>query len=326
MGENANTKKPKLFITRALPPAVEDRAKRDYDAITQNEGAVLSARDIINKSANCDAILTCPADPINGETIKQLNESIKIIATFSVGFEHVDLDAATTQGIPVTNTPDVLTDATADVALLLILGATRRAAEGMKLIAENKWTGWTPTQLMGSQIGGKRLGVLGMGRIGQATADRARAFGMEIHYHNRSRLSPELEKGAVYHDSAEGLLAVSDVLSIHCPLTPETNKFLNATRIAMLPKGAVVINTARGPVIDDDALINALKTGHISAAGLDVFAGEPKLNVGYTKLDNVFLLPHLGSATIETRNAMGFKALDNLDAFFAGREIPNRVN
>ncbi|MDH5189531.1 MAG: NAD(P)-binding domain-containing protein, partial [Rhodospirillaceae bacterium] len=202
----------------------------------------------------------------------------------------------------------------------------RRAAEGMKLIAENKWTGWTPTQLMGSQIGNKRLGVLGMGRIGQATADRARAFGMEIHYHNRSRLAPELEKGATYYESAEGLLAVSDVLSIHCPLTPETKKFLNATRIAMLPKGAVVINTARGPIIDDDALIAALKTKHISAAGLDVFDGEPKLNQGYTKLENVFLLPHLGSATVETRNAMGFKALDNLDAFFASSPPPNRVN
>lgn len=318
--------KPKIFITRALPADVEARANRDYDAVTQPEGVALSADEIIKKSVGCDGVLTCPADPLNAETIGRLDASIKIISTFSVGYEHIDLKAAAARGIPVTNTPDVLTDATADVALLLMLGATRRAAEGMALIAQNKWTGWTPTQLMGSQIGHKRLGVLGMGRIGQATADRARAFGMEIHYHNRKRLAPELEKGAVYHESTEGLLAVSDVLSIHCPLTPETKKFINADRIAMLPRGAVVINTARGPVIDDDALIAALKSGHISAAGLDVFDGEPKLNQGYTKLANVFLLPHLGSATIETRNAMGFKALDNLDAFFAGNAPPNQVN
>ena len=318
--------KAKLFITRALPSEVERRAKKDFDAQTQTEGTVLSAEEIINSSKGFDAILTCPADPLNAETVQRLDESIKIIATFSVGFEHVSLDAASAKSIPVTNTPDVLTDATADIALLLMLGAMRRATEGMALVRENKWSGWTPTQLMGTQMKSKRLGVLGMGRIGQATADRARAFGMEIHYHNRSRLLPDLEKGAVYHDSAEGLLKVSDVLSIHCPLTPDTKNFLNAERIATLPTGAVVINTARGPVIDDDALISALKSGHVAAAGLDVFDGEPKLNDGYRTLANTFLLPHLGSATIETRNAMGFMALDNLDAFFSKRDLPNRAN
>ncbi|MCK5166396.1 MAG: D-glycerate dehydrogenase, partial [Rhodospirillaceae bacterium] len=295
--------KPKLFITRALPDDVEGRAKKDYDVNLQVEGTVLSTDEIINGSKGFDAILTSPADPLNAETIGRLYESIKIIATFSVGFEHVALDAASAKSIPVTNTPDVLTDATADIALLLMLGAMRRAVEGMELIRENKWNGWTPTQLMGTEMKSKRLGVLGMGRIGQATAHRARAFGMEIHYHNRSRLAPELEQGAVYHETAEGLLKVSDVLSVHCPLTPDTKKFINAERIATLPPGAVVVNTARGPVIDDDALIAALKSGHVSAAGLDVFDGEPKLNDGYRSLANTFLLPHLGSATIETRNA-----------------------
>ncbi|MCK5545766.1 MAG: D-glycerate dehydrogenase [Rhodospirillaceae bacterium] len=318
--------KPKLFITRALPDDVEGRAKKDYDVNLQVEGTVLSTDEIINGSKGFDAILTSPADPLNAETIGRLYESIKIIATFSVGFEHVALDAASAKSIPVTNTPDVLTDATADIALLLMLGAMRRAVEGMELIRENKWNGWTPTQLMGTEMKSKRLGVLGMGRIGQATAHRARAFGMEIHYHNRSRLAPELEQGAVYHETAEGLLKVSDVLSVHCPLTPDTKKFINAERIATLPPGAVVVNTARGPVIDDDALIAALKSGHVAAAGLDVFDGEPKLNDGYRTLANTFLLPHLGSATIETRNAMGFMALDNLDAFFAGNTPPNRVN
>ena len=318
--------KPKLFITRALPFDVEARAKKDFAATVQAEGTVLSSDEIINASKGFDAILTCPADPLNAETIERLDKSIKIIATFSVGFEHVNLDAASAKSIPVTNTPDVLTDATADVALLLMLGAMRRASEGMELIRENKWGGWNPTQLMGTEMKSKRLGVLGMGRIGQATADRARAFGMEIHYHNRSRLSPELEKGATYYDTAEKLLKVSDVLSVHCPLTPDTKSFLNAPRIAMLPTGAVVINTARGPVIDDDALIAALKSGHVAAAGLDVFDGEPKLNDGYRTLANTFLLPHLGSATVETRNAMGFMALDNLDAFFSKRDLPNRVN
>ncbi len=318
--------KPKLFITRALPGDVEARAKKDYDVILQSEGTTLTADEIINGSKGFDAILTSPADPLNAETIERLDESIKIIATFSVGFEHVNLDGASKKSIPVTNTPDVLTDATADIALLLMLGAMRRAHEGMGLIRENKWNGWTPTQLMGTQMKSKHLGVLGMGRIGQATADRARAFGMEIHYHNRSRLAPELEQGATYHETAEELLKVSDVLSVHCPLTPDTKKFINAERIATLPAGAVVINTARGPVIDDDALIAALKSGHVAAAGLDVFDGEPKLNDGYRSLVNTFLLPHLGSATIETRNAMGFMALDNLDAFFAGNTPPNRVN
>jgi lactate dehydrogenase-like 2-hydroxyacid dehydrogenase len=254
-----------------------------------------------------------------------LPDRVRVLATFSVGTDHIDLAAAKARGLIVTNTPDVLTDATADIALLLILGAARRASEGERLIRADAWTGWTPTQLMGTHIGGKRLGLIGMGRIGQAVARRARAFGMTIHYSNRKRLPPELEEGAVYHADPDALLAVSDVLSLHFPATAETRHWLNAERIARLPPGAILINTARGTVVDDRAVVAALRDGRLAAAGLDVFENEPNLFAEYRDLPNSFLLPHLGSATVETRNAMGFKALDNIDAVLSGREPPDRV-
>ena len=247
------------------------------------------------------------------------------MATFSVGHEHIDLAACKKRGIAVGNTPDVLTDATADIALLLMLGAARRAYEGERLVREATWGAWGPTSMLGTHVTGKRLGIYGMGRIGQAVAKRARAFDMQIHYHNRTRLAPELEQGAVFHAVAEDILPYSDFLSINAPSSPDTNGFLNAKRIALLPDGAIVVNTARGPLVDDEALIAALKSGKLAGAGLDVFTGEPKIHPGYRPLQNTFLLPHLGSATVETRNAMGFKALDNLDAFFAGRPLPARV-
>ncbi len=241
---------------------------------------------------------------------------------FSVGVDHVDLAAAEARGIIVTNTPDVLTDATADIAMLCLLAAARRGAEGDRLVRTDHWKGWYTTMMLGTHISGKRLGVLGMGRIGRAVAQRARGFGMRIHYHNRSRLDDALEQGATYHETPESLLAVSDFLSINAPSSPQTRKFLNAERIARLPDGAVVANTARGNMVDDDALIAALESGKVAAAGLDVFNGEPSIHPGYRSLDNVFLLPHLGSATHETRDAMGFCCLDNLDAFFSGKPCP----
>lgn len=315
----------KILVTRKLPDDVERRLADTHDATLQEEGAVLETEDLPALSEGYDALLVNPADPVPAEIVEQLPQSIKMIATFSVGYEHVNIDACKARGIAVTNTPGVLTDATADIALLLMLAASRRAFEGEAMLRTGQWTGWTPTQLMGIQIGGRRLGILGMGRIGQAVAARARAFGMEIHYHNRMKKPPEEEQGAIYHDTAEGLLAVSDVLSLHCPLTAETRHFLNADRIEMLPRDAIVINTARGPVIDDEALIAALKSGRVAAAGLDVFDGEPNLNDAYKSVINATLLPHLGSATIDTRNAMGFRALDNLDAFFAGDDPPDRI-
>jgi len=317
--------KPRLLVTRRLPDAVLARIERDYDADIHRGDDPMSATELIARAAGKDGVLLNPADPGGQKVMEGLPDSIKIVATFSVGYEHMDLETAKKRGIVATNTPDVLTDCTADIALLLMLGAARRAHEGAILARSGNWAGWNPTQLIGTEVTGKRLGIYGMGRIGQAVAKRARAFDMTIHYHNRNRLSPELEHGAVYHETVESLLGVSDFLSLHSPATPETFGLLNAERLAQLPRGAVVVNTARGVVVDDEALIAALKSGHIAAAGLDVFDGEPKINPGYLDLPNAFLQPHLGSATVETRNAMGFRALDNLDAFFAGKEPKDRL-
>jgi lactate dehydrogenase-like 2-hydroxyacid dehydrogenase len=248
-----------------------------------------------------------------------------MIATFSVGTDHIDIAAAKARGIAVANTPGVLTDATADIAMLLLLGAARRAAEGEQLIRQRAWTGWAPTQLIGSDVTGRRLAIFGMGRIGQAMARRARGFEMEIHYSNRRRLPPDQEAGAIFHADPEEMLSVADFLSLHCPSTPETHHWLNADRIARMPDRAVVVNTARGAIVDDEALIAALRSGKLASAGLDVFENEPRLHPDYPTLPNTFLLPHMGSATVATRNAMGFTALDNLDAWFAGKEPSNRV-
>lgn len=319
------TANPRLLVTRKLPEPVELRASRHYRVRLNPSDRPYDASGLAAAAAAADAILCTTTDRMDADLIARLPASLRIVATFSVGFEHIDLGAARARGIVVTNTPDVLTDATADVALLLILAAARRASEGDRLIRENAWTGWTPTLLLGIHLAGKRLGILGMGRIGRAVAERARGFGMIVHYHNRNRLPPALERGAIFHESPESLLAVSDILSLHCPLTPRTRHFIDAERIAKLPPGAIVVNTARGGVIKDDDLIAALGSGRLAAAGLDVFDGEPDLHPGYRSLPNTFLLPHLGSATCETRAAMGFRALDNLDAFFAGRAPLDRI-
>ena len=317
--------KPRIFVTRKLPAPVEARLLRDYQPMLNPSDKNYSADDIIAGSANCDGLLPCPSDKLTAAVIDRLPASIRVVATFSVGYEHIDIAACRARGITVGNTPDVLTDATADIALLLMLGAARGASEGERLVRSDGWGNWAPTAMLGVHMTGKRLGIYGMGRIGQAVAKRARAFDMAIHYHNRSRLSGEREQGAIFHAKAEEMLPHCDFLSINAPSSPETNGFLDARRIAMLPDGAIVVNTARGPLVDDAALISALKSGKLAAAGLDVYTGEPNINRGYHGIKNAFLLPHLGSATVETRNAMGFKALDNLDAFFAGRPLPSRV-
>lgn len=317
--------KPVILVTRRLPDAVEDRLKRDYDARLNADDEPYAPDALAAAAKGADAVLVAPGDRIDAGVIAALPASVRAVATFSVGYDHIDVAAAKARGLTVTNTPGVLTEATADIALLLMLGAARRAGEGERLMRQGAWTGWTPTQLLGKHLDGRRLGIVGMGRIGQALAHRARALGMEIHYHNRRRLDPAEEAGATFHASAEGLLAVADVLSLHCPASAETHHFLNAARISLLPAGAIVINTARGAVVDDEALIAALRSGRVWAAGLDVYEGEPAAHPAYRTLPNTFLLPHLGSATEETRNAMGFRALDNLDAIFAGREPPHRV-
>ncbi|NBB82064.1 MAG: D-glycerate dehydrogenase, partial [Alphaproteobacteria bacterium] len=294
-------------------------------AVTSPDDVAPTADQLVARAEGMDALLVCSTEKLDRATIERLPASVRAVVTFSVGLDHIDLTAVEARGLAVAYTPDVLTDATADIAMLLILGAARRASEGERLVRAGQWGGWTPTQLLGAHLGGRRLGIVGMGRIGQALADRARAFGMVIHYHNRRPLPDDLAKGAVYHETVDSLLPVADVLSLHCPATPETRHLVNAETIARLPAGAIVVNTARGAVVDDDALIAALTEGRLFAAGLDVFEGEPKLDPRYLGVDNAFLLPHMGSATVETRNAMGFKALDNLDAFFAGRPMPDRV-
>ncbi|MFN4129496.1 MAG: 2-hydroxyacid dehydrogenase [Paracoccaceae bacterium] len=317
--------KPRLLIPRRLRPAVEARAGRDYDVVDNPEDRVLTQAALIDACRTVDAVLPCHSEQFNAEVIAQLGPRLKIIANHSVGTDHVDLAAAKAAGIVVTNTPDVLSDATAEIAILCMLGTARHGAEGDALIRAGKWDFWSPAFMVGRQITGKRFGVLGMGRVGQVTADRARGFGMEIHYHNRSRLPAHLEKGAVFHDTVDSLMAVSDVLSLHCPNTPETTGVINHRTLDLLPSRAILVNTARGALVDEDALVASLESGRLFAAGLDVFQVEPGGNPKLAALANVFLLPHIGSATEETRDAMGFRALDNLDAFFAGLNPVDKV-
>ncbi len=314
--------KPKVLATRHFPPDVESRLAASFDALLNPQDKLYNGPALVKAAAGYDGIMCAAGDPLNAETIASLPASVKMIATFSVGYEHVDVAAAAKRGIKVSNTPDVLTDATADIALLCLLGAARRAHEGTSMLRTHNWVGWEPTQLMGTHVTGKRLGILGMGRIGQAVADRARAFRMTVHYSNRTRLPADLEKGATFHANPDDMLPHCDFLSINAPLTAQTRKWVNAERIGKLPKGAIVVNTARGGVVDDEALIAALKSGRLAAAGIDVFDGEPKIHQGYYALENTFLLPHMGSATVETRNAMGFKALDNLEAFLISGKTP----
>jgi lactate dehydrogenase-like 2-hydroxyacid dehydrogenase len=310
-----------VLVTRQLPEAVEQRLSRDYDARLNTSDKIYTTDELLALAEGTEAIIPCHTENLRANVIQRLPGSIRAICCYSVGYDHVDLNAAKASGITVTNTPEVLSEATAEIAILLMLGAARRAYESELQIRTETWADWSATHQLGIQITNKRLGILGMGRVGQIMAKYARGFGMEIHYYNRSRLDPEIEQGAIYHGSAEALLPNCDVLSVHCPATPETHQFLNADRINLLPDGAVVVNTARGAMIDDDALINALQSGKLFAAGLDVFNNEPDIDPRYKTLANTFLLPHVGSATVETRNAMGFRALDNLDAIVAG-EIP----
>jgi lactate dehydrogenase-like 2-hydroxyacid dehydrogenase len=314
--------KPVLVVARRFTKPVEDRIARDFEALYNAHDQPFSQAELLAAADGADALFVSPANKLDAFFFAHLPKSVKVIATFSVGYDHVDLSAMAASGVPVANTPGVLNDATADVAMLLLLGASRRAYEAQNLVRSGQWAVSKPADLLGWQLGGSILGIYGMGRIGQAVAHRARAFGMEIHYCNRRELPPEEAQGAVFHQTAESLLKVSRFLSIHAPSTTETRHFLRAETIAMLPDGAIVVNTARGSLVNDDDLIAALRTGRIAAAGLDVFEGEPNVNPGYLDLPNTFLLPHIGSATFETRTAMGMLALDNIDAVLAGKPAP----
>jgi lactate dehydrogenase-like 2-hydroxyacid dehydrogenase len=317
--------KPVVLVTRKLPDAVEERLRRDYDPILNPQDTLYSSDEIIERAKGADAILPCHTEQFTAEVITRLPESVRVIANYSVGYDHVDTEAAKARGLIVTNTPEVLSDATAELTMMLMLGAARRASEGERLVRTREWKDWSPSFMVGTQLTGKRLGILGFGRVGRVVAKRARAFDMEIHYNNRKRMPPELEEGAIYHQTPEELMPHCDFLTLHTVASPETIKLLNADRIALLPDGAIVVNASRGVVVDDDALIAALKSGKLTAAGLDVYNDEPNIHPEYRRLSNVFLMPHIGSATKETRDAMGFRALDNLDAIFAGREPRDRV-
>ncbi len=317
--------KPVILVTRKLPPAVEERLARDYDARLNPDDALYERDELLKRAEGADAIMPCHTEHFDKDVFERLPKSVKIVANFSVGYDHVDIQAAKDAGVVITNTPDVLSDATAEIVMMLILGAARRAGEGEKLVRTATWKDWSPAFMVGTQVTGKTLGIVGLGRVGKVVAMRARGFGMKILYHDALRQEEEEKKGATYFETLEDLLPNCQFLSLNAPNLPSTKGMLNAARLALLPDGAIVVNAARGTLIDDDALIAGLKAGKPAAAGLDVYNNEPTIDPRYKDLPNTFLMPHIGSATAETRDAMGFRALDNLDAFFAGKEPGDRV-
>jgi len=315
----------KILITRKLLQSNEDRASKIFKSTLNSNDELYSQKKLIELSQGYDGILSSLTDKIDEDTINKLSDSIKIISNFAVGFGNIDLQAAKKRGIVVTNTPEVLNDATAEIAMLLILGAARRAAEGIEYAKKSNWK-WSADFLIGKQLTGTRLGILGMGRIGRVVANLARAFGMIIHYHNRSKLDSELEKGAIYHDSVKSLFSISDILSINCPANKDTINIINKSTLEYFPTGAIITNSARGDMIDDEAMIDALKKKKIYAVGLDVYKNEPNLNPAYLNMKNAFILPHLGSATKETRTAMADLAISNIEEFFQTGSCKNKVN
>ncbi len=317
--------KKKILITRKLLRSNEDRASNIWDAKLNSNDQIYSKKKLIELSKGCDGILSSLTEKIDEDVIKSLPDSVKIISNFAVGFGNIDIQAAKKRNIVVTNTPDVLTDATAEIAMLLILGACRRANEGINWVKKENWK-WSADFLIGKQLTGSRLGILGMGRIGRALAKIAKSFGMEIHYRNRKKLSTEIEDGAKYHESIKSLFSISDVLSICCPATKETKDIINKDTLEYFPTGAIITNVARGDMIEDEAMVQALVSRKIYAIGLDVYKGEPKIHPEYLKQPTAFILPHLGSATKKTRIAMADLAITNIEEFFTSGKCKNKVN
>jgi glyoxylate reductase len=323
-------KKPLVIVTRRLPDLVETRMRELFDARLNIEDKPMSESEIAEAMREADAIVPTITDHISAHMIAQAGDQMKLIANFGNGVDHIDVTSALRRGITVTNTPGVLTEDTADMTMALILSTARRLAEGARVIPEGRWTGWSPTWMLGRPIGGKRLGIVGMGRIGQALAVRARAFGMSIHYHNRRRVAQQIEESleATYWDSLDQMLARMDFVSINCPHTPATYHLLSARRMKYLRPEAIIINTARGEVIDENALTRMLEAGEIAGAGLDVFEHAPAVSDKLIALANkgkVTLLPHMGSATYEGRNDMGEKVIINIKTFMDGHRPPDRV-
>jgi len=318
---------PKVVVTRHLMPAVEARMSELFDAVLNKDDRPLSRDQLIEAMQDCDVIVPTVTDRIDGDMIAQVGDRLKMIASFGAGTEHIDLAAAAARKIVVTNTPGVFTDDTADIAMCGIIGVPRRIREGVGLVRSGEWTGWAPSGMLGRKLGGKTLGIIGMGRIGQAVAHRARAFGLDIIYHNRKPLPKAIESmlGARYVADLEKLIAESDILTLHSPLTKDTRNMINAERLTMMKPGASLINTARGELIDQDALIAALESGHLAGAGLDVYPDEPNVDERLIRHPNVMTLPHIGSATAEGREASGEKIIANIRFWVDGHRPPDQV-
>jgi lactate dehydrogenase-like 2-hydroxyacid dehydrogenase len=320
--------RPRVLITRRLPDEVHARLRNSYDLTANADDRPFEREALTHALREFDALVPTITDRIDAELLSAMPIRTRVIANFGAGIEHIDLDAARRANIVVTNTPGALTEATAEIALLLMLMAARRAGEGERLLRAGRWSGWAPTQLLGRDLRGKTLGLIGFGRIARETARRARALlDVRVVYHSRSRATADEEAalGAVYHDSLPALLAASDIVSLHCPGGAATRHLLNRETLGCMKPTAILINTARGSVVDESALAEALSRRVIAGAGLDVYEGEPVVHPALLELENVVLLPHLGSATLQTRTAMGMRAADNLDAFFSGQAPPNRV-
>jgi len=320
-------KKPTVVVTRRLPEAVETRMMELFETRLNRDDRPMNAAALAEAVATADVLVPTVTDRIDRHVIAAAGPQFKLIASFSTGVDHIDLAAAQERGITVTNTPGVLTEDTADMTMALILAVPRRLIEGERAVRAGTWTGWSPTWMLGHRITGKRLGIIGMGRIGRAVARRAAGFGLSVHYHNRRRVHPDVEAElrATYWDSLDQMLAHMDIVSVNCPHTPATYHLLSARRLRLLKPGAYIVNTSRGEVIDEDTLAEMLRTRAISGAGLDVFEHEPAVNPKLLRLDNVVLMPHMGSATIEGRQAMGEKVIINIRAFADGHKPPDRV-
>jgi lactate dehydrogenase-like 2-hydroxyacid dehydrogenase len=315
-----------LVVTSHFIKPVEARIESDYEVRRKTDGTSFTYDELLAAAEGADAMLIVPFDRLDAEFFRRVSPSIKVISTYSVGVDHIDMHAAAERNIAIGYLPAEVTDATADLAMLLLLGASRRAFEAQELVRSGEWTIPRAAALLGWQVTGKNLGIFGMGRIGQAVAKRARGFGMKVHYSNPHQLPAEKAGDAVFHADPLELVKVSQFLSLNAPETPTTHHFLNAKTIALLPECAIIVNTARGGLIKDDDLIEALMSGRVAAAGLDVYEEEPKLNQGYVELRNTFLLPHIGTATIESRTNMGMVALDNIDAVLNGKPAPSLAN
>ncbi|MEP5154669.1 D-glycerate dehydrogenase [Planktotalea sp.] len=316
-----------VVVTRRLPDPVETRLKELFDVRLRDDDTPMTRAELAEAMKNADAIVPTVTDTIDANLLAQAGDRLKLIASYGAGVDHIDVATARQRGILVSNTPGVLTDDTADMTMALLLAVTRRIPEGLSVMQSGDWQGWAPTALLGGRVGGRRLGILGMGRIGQAVAQRARAFGMQIHYHNRRRLRPEVETGleATYWESLDQMVARMDVISVNCPHTPSTFHLLNARRLKLLKPSAVIVNTSRGEVIDENALTRMLQAGEIAGAGLDVFEHGTEVNPRLLGLPNVVLLPHMGSATQEGRLEMGEKVIINIKTFADGHRPPDQV-